>query len=165
MFGIHVQYGFLSFGLLFAAFSASATPPSDLQENKAVARRLFEEALTHAKWDVFMEIHASDFVAHAGTRSATLAEDLASAKEWHQAFPDALCTVSELVAEGDLVTASWVCNGTNSGVGHGLPATGKTVAVSGITIFLVKDGKLAEEWGVIDMWGLLRQLGLAPPLK
>jgi hypothetical protein len=112
-----------------------------------------------------VEIHASDFVAHAGARTATLAEDLASAKEWRQAFPDAICTVSKLVAEEDLVAASWTCQGANTGVGHGLPATGKAVAVSGITIFRLKDGRLAEEWGVIDMWGLLKQLGLAPALK
>jgi steroid delta-isomerase-like uncharacterized protein len=73
--------------------------------------------------------------------------------------------VNKLVAEGDLVTAGWTCQGANTGVGHGLPATGKAVVVSGITIFRLKDGKLAEEWGVIDMWGLLKQLGLAPPLK
>ena len=165
MFGIKVHYGFLSFGLLLAAFSASAAAQSDLQQNKAIARRLFEEALSQARWDVFLEIHAGDYVAHAGTRTATLAEDLASAKEWRQAFPDAVCTVNKFVAEGDLVTASWTCRGTNTGVGQGLPATGKSVAVSGMTIFRIKDGKLAEEWGVTDIWGLLRQLGLAAPLK
>jgi steroid delta-isomerase-like uncharacterized protein len=155
----------LCIGLWFAIFSASAAPPSDLQENKAVARKLFEEALSQAKWDVFLEIHSTDFVGHLATRTATLAEDLASAKEWHQAFPDGACTVNQLVAEGDLVTARWTCRGTNTGVGQGLPATGKGAVVSGITIFRVKDGKLSEEWGVTDTWGLLRQLGLAPALK
>jgi steroid delta-isomerase-like uncharacterized protein len=165
MVGITVRYGFLSLGLLFAALSAPAAPGSELQQHKAVVRRLFEEALSQAKWEVFLEIHEKDYVAHAGSRTATLAEDIESAKEWHQAVPDAACTVGQLVAEGDLVTASWTCRGTNSGTGHGLPATGKAIAISGITIFRVKDGKLAEEWGITDMWGLLKQLGLAPSLK
>lgn len=165
MVGIAVHRAFLSLGLLFAALSASAAPASDFDQSKAAVRRLFDEALSQGRWDVFLEIHDKDYVAHAGTRTGALAEDLASAKEWRQAFPDAVCTVDKLVAEGDLVAASWTCRGTNTGTGQGLPATGKAVAVSGITIFRVKDGKLAEEWGVVDMWGLLKQLGLAPPLK
>jgi steroid delta-isomerase-like uncharacterized protein len=114
---------------------------------------------------VFLEIHTEDFVVHGATRTATLAEDLEAAKGWRQAFPDAVCAVDQLVAEGDLVTARWTCRGTNTGVGQGLPATGKAVVVPGITIFRVRDGKLAEEWGLIDMWGMLRQLGLVAPLK
>jgi steroid delta-isomerase-like uncharacterized protein len=73
--------------------------------------------------------------------------------------------MDQVVAEGDLVAVRWTAGGTNTGVGHGLPATGKKAEISGITIFRVKDGKLAEEWGLIDTWGLLKQLGLAPALK
>lgn len=153
------------FGLFFAVLPASAAPRSELEKNKAVARRLFEEVLCQAKWDVFLEIHTQDFVAHAGKRTASLAEDLDAAKGWLQAFPDGQCSVDQVVAEGDLVTVRWTARGTNTGAGNGLPATGKTAKISGITIFRVKDGKLAEEWGVMNMWGLLKQLGLAPPLK
>ena len=165
MIGIKMHHAVLSCGLLLAVWSASAASPGDVQRNKAVARRLFEEALSEGRWDVFLEIHTGDFVAHGRTRTATLAQDLASAKEWRQAFPDGTCTVDQLVAEGDMVAANWMCHGTNTGVGQGLPATGKKIAAGGMTIFRIKDGKLAEEWGVIDTWGLLQQLGLAPPLK
>ena len=31
--------------------------------------------------------------------------------------------------------------------------------ISVITIYGVKDGKLPEEWELLDIWGLYRQLG------
>jgi predicted ester cyclase len=43
-----------------------------------------------------------------------------------------------------------------------LPATGKRVEVTGVTIFRIVNSKIVEEWSEFDMWGLLPQLGLAP---
>ncbi len=132
------------------------------ERNKAVARRLFEEELSQGNWDVALEIHTPDFVAHAGTRTASLAEDIESAKDWRRAFPDLVVTVDQMVAEGDRVAVLWTGRGTNSGTGHGFPATGKSGQAGGITIFRFVDGRIAEEWGVIDQLGMLRQLGLLP---
>jgi len=149
--------------LLVSPASAQNNPV--LEKNKAVARRLFEEALSQSKWDVFEQIHAKNFVGHSAKRDVTLAEDLESAKQWAQAFPGGTCEVNQLIAEGDMVVVRWTASGTNTAAGNGLPATGKSARVTGITIFRVKDGLLSEEWGLIDMWGLLKQLGLAQPLK
>ena len=149
------------FILLLALSSAAKT--SQLEANKAVARRLFEVALNHDNWDVYNEIHSKDFVAHAGTRSATLAEDLQSAKGWRQAFPDGQYTINQMIAEGDMVMVRWTGRGTNTGEGNGLPATGKHIEATGITVFHIVGGKIVEEWNEYDMLGLLRQLGLLPP--
>ena len=149
------------FILLLALSSAAKT--SQLEANKAVARRLFEVALNQDNWDVYNEIHSKDFVAHAGTRSATLAEDLQSAKGWRQAFPDGQYTINQMIAEGDMVMVRWTGRGTNTGEGNGLPATGKHIEATGITVFHIVGGKIVEEWNEYDMLGLLRQLGLLPP--
>lgn len=146
--------------LLISISSAAKTNP--LEANKAVARRLFEVALNHDNWDVYNEIHSKDFVAHAGKRSAALAEDLQDAKGWRQAFPDGQYTVDQVIAENDRVVVQFTGRGTNTGTGNGLPATGKHVEVTGVTIFRIAHGKIVEEWSQADMLGLLRQLGLAP---
>jgi predicted ester cyclase len=46
----------------------------------------------------------------------------------------------------------------------GIPATGKEVTVSGITISRVKNGKVVEEWSNWDTLGMLQQLGVVPEL-
>ena len=146
--------------LLISISSAAKTNP--LEANKAVARRLFEVALNQDNWDVYNEIHSKDFVAHAGKRSEGLAGDLQDAKGWRQAFPDGQYTVDQVIAEGDRVVVQFTGRGTNTGTGNGLPATGKRIEVTGVTIFRIANGKIVEEWTEYNMLGLLRQLGLAP---
>jgi len=57
-------------------------------------------------------------------------------------------TVDETIAEGDRVMVRWTFHGTHLGEFHSLPPTGKPVAYSGINIFRVADGKIAEIWDI-----------------
>ena len=148
--------------ILLLSFSVAAKT-NPLEANKAVARQLFEVALNQDNWDVYTQIHSRDFVAHAGKRSAGLAQDLQDAKGWRQAFPDGQYTIDQMIAEGDMVMVRWTGRGTNTGEGNGLPATGKQIEVTGVTVLHIVGGKIVEEWNENDMLGLLRQLGLVPP--
>ena len=152
----------LALALFLLGTAVLAGSRNKTERNKAQVRKVFEEGLTQGRWDVFEEVHRKDFIAHAGKRNATLAEDLNSAKGWRQAFPDLVMTVDQMVAEGDLVAVRFSGRGTNTGSGNGLPATGNYADGSGITIFRIMDGQIAEEWTVSDELGLLRQLGLLP---
>jgi predicted ester cyclase len=44
----------------------------------------------------------------------------------------------------------------------GLPASGKSVHVTGINIFRIVDGCIVEGWHNLDVVGMLEQLGIAP---
>ena len=134
-----------------------------LERNKAVAREVFEDVLSRGRFDVSLAIHTTDFVAHAGAKSVGLEEDLRFSRGWRQAFPDLVVTVGQMVAEGDRVAVFWTARGTNSGAGNSLPATGKTIDVTGITIFRFEHERIAEEWNVMDELTAMRQLGLVPP--
>jgi predicted ester cyclase len=46
----------------------------------------------------------------------------------------------------------------------GLPATGKSITMTGIEIFRIENGKIAELWGEANLLGLMQQLGILPPL-
>ena len=56
----------------------------------------------------------------------------------------------------------WTAEGTNTGEGNGLPATGKKVKGRGITIWRIVNGKIKEEWSEFDELRLMKQLGLIP---
>jgi len=62
------------------------------------------------------------------------------------------------------VVTRWVMNGTHEGSIRDIPATGKRVTVKGITIRRIASGKAVVEWPLIDMLGLMQQLGVAPPM-
>ena len=139
---------------------------SALQEqNKAIARRAFEEILSQGRFEVASELYAKDFVNHGIHRDAGLEEDQAALKGWHQAFSDISIVAEKLIAEGDLVAIYWIARGTNTGTGNGLPATGKKAELAGITIWRIVDGKIKEEWSAFDQLSMMQQLGLLPANK
>jgi steroid delta-isomerase-like uncharacterized protein len=77
----------------------------------------------------------------------------------HRAFPDLHITVEDMIAEGDKVVARNTVTGTHQGEYMGLPPTGKSVAYNEIFIFRFVNGRIAETWGVGDVFSQLRQLG------
>ena len=142
---------------------AGVVVASSLQEqNKAIARRAFEEILTGGRFELAEQLYAKDFVNHGIHRTASLEEDQAALKGWHQAFPDITITPEKLIAEDDLVTIYWIARGTNTGTGNGLPATGKKGELAGITIWRIVNGKIKEEWSAFDQLSMMQQLGLLP---
>ena len=66
------------------------------------------------------------------------------------------------MAAADKVVARWTSFGTHSGEFMGVPATGRFLTTSGITIFRLEDGKIVEEWSESDMLGMLQQVGAIP---
>lgn len=141
---------------------ATARAASEQEKNKAIARSFFEDVLDQGRFDKYAESHADDFVAHTGDHDATLAEDMAAAKEERKALPDMHVKVNQMVAEGDTVVVYWRASGTNTHEGMGLPATGRKIIVPGMTIFRFKKGKISEEWSVFDMSSAMQQAGLCP---
>jgi steroid delta-isomerase-like uncharacterized protein len=139
---------------------------SSLQEqNKALAKRAFEELLSGGRFELAEQLYAKDFVNHGIHRDISLEEDQAALKGWHQAFPDLAIVPEKLIADGDLIAVYWIARGTNTGTGNGLPATGKKAEQAGITIWRIVNGKIKEEWSAFDQLSMMQQLGLLPSQK
>jgi steroid delta-isomerase-like uncharacterized protein len=151
-----LRIAILAIGFL-ASNAALAGPQEEL--NKSLTRSVYEDGLNRG---IFTVPYTSDFIGHAGASTFTREAGLAEAKGWRLAFPDLKMNIDLIVAENDLVAVRWTATGTNSGTGNGLPATGKSVKVSGQATFRLVDGKIAEEWATGDTLGIMRQLGLLP---
>jgi steroid delta-isomerase-like uncharacterized protein len=156
------RFAFLLLGSLIGIVSLPAFASNIQSKNKAVARRVFDEIFNQGKFEVADQIYAKDFVNHGLTRDVGLREDQDAARGWKLAFPDLKMTVLQEIAEGDLVTVLWTGTGTNTGEGNGLPATGKSGRVRGITIWRIVNGKITEEWSEFDQLRIMTQLGLLP---
>jgi steroid delta-isomerase-like uncharacterized protein len=75
-------------------------------------------------------------------------------------YPDIHLTVEDLIAEGDKVVGRTTVTGTHRGQFMRLAPTGKFITYNEIFIFRFADGKVAETWGVVDVFAQMRQLGL-----
>jgi steroid delta-isomerase-like uncharacterized protein len=74
-------------------------------------------------------------------------------------FPDTEVSVEDIFAIDDKVAARWVATGTHTGNGLGVPASGKRVRITGMTIARFENGKIAEAWDNWDRLGMLEQIG------
>jgi steroid delta-isomerase-like uncharacterized protein len=84
--------------------------------------------------------------------------------QYLNAFPNVKATVEDLMADGDKVVARVSYRGTHQSAFRGIPPTGKQIAVIGINIFRIANGKWVEHWGFTDRLSVLQRLGVAPPL-
>jgi len=153
----------LSLLVVAMTLPSQAQSASEREKNKTATRTFFEEVLSKGKLEKYSESHAADFVAHSAERDYTLAEDLAMAREERAALPDMQFAINHMVAEGDLVVVHWTVWGTNTQPGMGLPATGKPVKTSGMTLFRFRAGKISDEWNAWSMLSVLKQVGLLCP--
>jgi steroid delta-isomerase-like uncharacterized protein len=135
------------------------------EENKALAKRAWEEMFNQKKLEVIDELFASDYIYHGpqgqefrGTE--TLKQLLSS---YLEAFPDLHMEIEDLIAEGDKIVSRVVSRGTHKGELHGIPPTGKEVTGTIILITRIADGKFVEDWESRDDLGMLQQLGVIPP--
>jgi predicted ester cyclase len=70
----------------------------------------------------------------------------------------------DLIAEGDKVAYRCTFRATHRGELMGVPATGKVVRYTGISIARLAGGKFVEEWTQEDHLGLMQQLGAIPQM-
>lgn len=83
---------------------------------------------------------------------------------YRYAFPDLRVTIDGQVAEGDRVVSLLRMEGTQTGRLMGIGASGRSVAVKGVRIDRLVDGRIAESWFHWDSLGMLEQLGALPAL-
>ena len=77
-------------------------------------------------------------------------------------FPDLHVEIEDLIAEGDKVVSRNTVTGTHQGDYMGCPPTGKPVTYNEIFIFRFAGGRIAETWGVVDVFSQIKQLGVIP---
>lgn len=130
------------------------------EQNKKIARRLFDEMWNKANFAVVDELVPSSYDGHSSAEIHGPDGAKAFVVKLREAFPDFGLTIADQVAEGDKVAMRWNAHGTHKGEFQGIPATDRLVSISGITILRVLDGKIIEGWTNEDMLGFLRQLGI-----
>jgi steroid delta-isomerase-like uncharacterized protein len=134
------------------------------EQNKTLARRWFEDLFSRGNLDAAKEILNADFVDHLPREEERGLEELKQYVIWYRAaFPDIRDTVEELVAEGDKVVVRWMSRGIHQGEFRGVAPTGRHVTFTGMRLFRIAEGKIAESWVNIDELGLLEQLGMVSP--
>jgi steroid delta-isomerase-like uncharacterized protein len=127
--------------------------------------RLVTEAFNQGNLASIEELLAIDSITHLpawgmpGNRTG-LKQLIAS---FRLAFPDLHCTIEDEIGEGNKFAALWTLRGTNKGPFLGNQPTGRKIVAKGITFARTENGRIIENWILIDQMGMLQQLGIIPP--
>lgn len=133
-----------------------------IEANKTVARRHYEELWQKGDLGVADEIYAPDAVGHCRDlpdQTGYPGSEKAEVEQSNAAFPDTKVAIDFQLAEGDLVATRWRFEGTHTGPGYG-PPTGRHVAVTGVHVHRIADGKIVEIWAHGDNLTFMKLLGL-----
>lgn len=133
------------------------------EEMKALIERL------HLIWNTadltaIPDVYSPDFIVH-WSRTADPPEShghegiRCAIQDTRAAFPDWQERVVDLVIEGNRIVTRYVSTGTHQGSFLELEPTGRRIEIDEISIFRVENGKVAEQWCLVDDLTLMRQLG------
>ncbi|WP_228714047.1 MULTISPECIES: ester cyclase [Prauserella] len=133
------------------------------EERRDAMRRLADELWNRGNLDVCDEL----FAAHCSFHDPSFPIDgVAGMKqqvaELRQAQPDLHMDVHDVLVDGDLTCARWTMGGTARNEFRGLPATGRSYVMTGMTFDKWEGDRIVEEWVNYDLLGALQQAGLIP---
>jgi hypothetical protein len=120
------------------------------EENNAALTRAVE-AWNAGDVDTYLELYDARLALHAGTYDFP---DKAAAGGMYRGFfaatSDLRLTIHEAFGEGDRLAARYVVTGRHTGELMGIPATGRDIAIVGITVMHFEDGRVLERWDADD---------------
>lgn len=73
-------------------------------------------------------------------------------------FPDQRFDIQERIAEGERVVLTWFWTGTHLGDMPGFPASGRSIHMSGATVYFFEGERISGHWQIKDRLGVYQQL-------
>ena len=139
------------------------------EDNVRIMQRWFQEVWNEGRIETVYELFAAEAVAH-GQESAE--GELRGPQEFERfvqkirgAFSEIQLTVEDVFATDDKGVLRWSGVMKHTGNALGMPASGRTVRLRGITVVRFANGKIAEGWDNWDQLGMLQQIGaFSPPI-
>jgi steroid delta-isomerase-like uncharacterized protein len=149
--------------LVAAALAATGPALANEAQNKDVVGIVGDSVFNKHDFSLLEQYMTEDYIQH----NPLVPQGREGFRQFFEAtfqgVPDWSYDLTHIAADGDLVWVHGTYSGTHEGEWLGIPGTGKAFAIAAVDIFRVEDGKLAEHWDVMDVYGLFSQLGVIAP--
>jgi steroid delta-isomerase-like uncharacterized protein len=134
-----------------------------VKENKKVLLRFQKEVFNGSDWSIEnLRRHLTeDFIDHAAMVGDPLGFEGVQMRfsAWASAFEDAEEDNIEMVGEDDILAVLYDLHAKHSGDFLGVPPSGREVVIPGIEFVRIRDGKIAEHWGIYDFLTTAEEIG------
>lgn len=140
----------------------------EVERNKAIVREFYEQIFNTGNAALLKDVMVEDFIDHGealfgSPHGRNILEQGIEAT--HAMFPSMSVTIDDIFGEGDMVGVRGTMRMKHTHDWLGVPATGKELTWSGLSIFRIKDGKITDRFFNSDSLYILDQLGYWPPKK
>jgi len=147
------------------AFLTRDNDLSKTEETRSVVERMVDGLNDHAI-DEMALFFAQDFRwmgnAGCGTKDGLREFQDNWQRPFQAAFSDKVCVDEARLAEGEWMAAFGRQEATHSGNFMGIEPTGKRVEIRYMDFWKVVDGKIVDNWVMVDFPHVMRQLGVDP---
>lgn len=138
----------------------STTEVATAEVQRAVVDKIWLEGLNQGDLSIADDYLTADFQNH-GSHDDSLRGPEAfklTIRKQRSGFSEISYEILDFLSQGDRACVRWIMRGKHTGEFLGVPPTGKTVEHHAILILRFEGDKVAERWGIVDNFALLRFL-------
>jgi len=128
-------------------------------DNKKIIGAFAESVLVKKDLSAVDQYMRSDYIQHNPLVKPGASGFKEFFSAWFASVPDWRYSVKKIVADESEVWVYGTYAGTLEKEWLGVTASGQKYAFDAVDIFRLEEGKLAEHWDVMDVYGLFKQLG------
>ena len=153
----------IAFSCQNADYEALETTLHQLEANLQMYERVWDDIVNKRQIDQINEEHFDKQVILVTSPENIVGIDGFKAyyNNYLTGFSEVTFTILDAFGQGDKIVKHWRFQGKHTGEFFGIPPTGKTVNVEGVTLVKMKDGKIAQEQDFLDNLVFYQQLGLS----
>ncbi|HTX43637.1 MAG TPA: ester cyclase [Methanocella sp.] len=130
-----------------------------LENNKELIRAYIKSYETEDLENVAKFLHPSHvYYPPGGGKPLGLGERMADERFFFLAFSGIETTVEDQIAEGAGVASRISMRCAHTGDYQGIPPTNKRIAITYMSMALLRNGKILKEWAEFDLLNILNQL-------
>ena len=130
------------------------------ERNRTTILRFFREVMGAGDLDLLDELAIEDYEDHValpgqGQGRQGLKRRVARIRATFQPRHK----LHDVIVDSELVAVRWTLSGVHSAESLGLPPTGKPVEFDGVDMYVMREGRMAAHWNVVNLWAFYRQVG------
>ncbi len=140
----------------------SESTSQQLENNKKVVMRAWEEAFNQGNNDVIKEVFDTSYVESSPYEvfEPRGIERVIDANDWMKSvFGELHFEVEQMIAEGDYVFSRAMATGVHTGEFAGVEATCNPVRFAVVVVSKISHGKIVKDWSFVDTMTILKQIG------
>ena len=129
------------------------------EQERDLGRRWFDEVWNKGRREAIAEMLTPESIVHEGGIDTVGIDGFYPYFDRFQsAFSGIRVNIDDTIAQGDKICVRWSFTAKHTGDGLGIPPSGKTIHLTGISILRVANNKLLEGWQNWDMLAMTEQI-------